>query len=332
MSVCISNPPYNMKWNVPEDASDQRRFRACVPPASNANYAFVLSALEDTDRCVFLLPGGVLSGGTKEEEEIRKHLVMCNYVEAVLLLPGNMFESTNIPTCILVLDKRRKTNLVEMIDLRRQCLKEEREQRGQYGGASHTKRVYKKMVNVIPDETIAEAAGYIKSNANIPSVCRSVLTFEIEQNDYDLRPSRYIEFATEEEPHRSYKDIVEDINRIIREKNNCKLTINESLGRKIGLDLESLTRKDDNEGLNELLSKLGADALEESDYFRTSKKANEVKFENGSKEKVSSIFVMMFNTWKQHIYYLNEEENRLLIELRDALLPELMNGTIDMDE
>ncbi len=42
--------------------------------------------------------------------------------------------------------------------------------------------------------------------------------------------------------------------------------------------------------------------------------------------------MMIFNTWKQHIYYLNFEENRYLAELRDALLPELMSGKIDVKQ
>lgn len=69
-----------------------------------------------------------------------------------------------------------------------------------------------------------------------------------------------------------------------------------------------------------------------SDYFRTTKKKNEIVFSNNSKENISSIFMLIFNMWKQHIYYLNIEENRYLVELRDALLPELMSGKIDLSD
>ena len=61
-----------------------------------------------------------------------------------------------------------------------------------------------------------------------------------------------------------------------------------------------------------------------------SKNKNEITFANNSKENISSILMMIFNMWKQHIYYLNVEENRYLAELRDALLPELMSGKIDV--
>ena len=61
--VCISNPPYNMKWEQPVFAQLQNRFSQCeIPPESNANYAFVLTALEEINgKASFILPNGVLS-------------------------------------------------------------------------------------------------------------------------------------------------------------------------------------------------------------------------------------------------------------------------------
>ena len=83
-------------------------------------------------------------------------------------------------------------------------------------------------------------------------------------------------------------------------------------------------------GLNEMLVKLGAPQLEKDNYFSTSKNKNEIRFENNSKDILSSILVMTMQTWKQHIYYLNQQENRYLAELRDALIPDLMSGKIDV--
>ena len=82
--------------------------------------------------------------------------------------------------------------------------------------------------------------------------------------------------------------------------------------------------------VDKLLIELGAKKLERQDYFTVSKKKNEIKFENNSKEQLSSILVMILHNWKQHIYYLNQEENSYLAELRDALLPELMSGKIEI--
>lgn len=154
----------------------------------------------------------------------------------------------------------------------------------------------------------------------------------LKEDGYTLLPSHYFDIEQIEEKHRSYTDIVNDINRVTREKNACKLTINETLAKGAGFDVDLYKQDQKDTGLNDLLVKLGADRLEKQNYFVTSKNKNEIKFENNSKEILSSILIMILQTWKQHIFYLNQEENRYLAELRDALLPELMSGKIDLTQ
>ena len=173
--VLVSNPPYNMQWEAPPFAQLQSRFADCytVPPKSNANYAFVLTGLEKHDRCVYLLPGSVMGGKSKEETEIRKWLIEKNLVEAVIICPDNMFESTGIGTCIIVLDKNKKNATTEMVDLRRKYKEETREQNGQYGGSSHTNRTYKKTIKVIPEETMEEVIAAIEERKDIADFCKA---------------------------------------------------------------------------------------------------------------------------------------------------------------
>ena len=134
MRTCISNPPYNLRWQQPIFAQMQDRFKyTAVPPESNANFAFVLTALNKCDRLCFLLPQGVLTSGKKEEKEIRKYLIEKNYIESVITCPGKMFEATSIPVCIITLDKNKKTSETVMIDAKNFYTKEIREQRGQFG-------------------------------------------------------------------------------------------------------------------------------------------------------------------------------------------------------
>lgn len=86
------------------------------------------------------------------------------------------------------------------------------------------------------------------------------------------------------------------------------------------MELKELTEK--------VLELFGAGRIERCNYFQTSKAKDEFKFENTSKDIVSSVLILILNSWKQHIYYLNNEENRYLAELRDALLPDLMTGKL----
>ena len=330
----ISNPPYNMKWNLQPFAQLQPRFCDCeLPPESNANYAFILTAISlITDKAVLLLPCGVLSTDNKQEKEIRKYLVDKNLIEGVITCPDKMFEATSIPTCIIVFNKKKETTHISFIDMRQTYEIEQREQNGQFGGASHENRTYKKNVKVFTDEQMQKAIECITNQSAIPEFAKSVSIQTVAENDYSLIPSRYIDFQEQEYQHREYADIVADINRITAEKNACKLTINESLAKTLGFDVALYKIDQEESRLNDLLKQLGTESFIKQNYFTVSKNKNEIKFENKSKDILSSVLIMILNTWKQHIYYLNNEENRYLAELRDALLPDLMSGKIDTSD
>lgn len=334
-TALISNPPYNMKWSLPPFAQLQPRFNDCeLPPESNANYAFILTALSMIDdKAVLLLPCGVLESKIKQEVEIRKYLVEKNLIEAIITCPNNMFESTGIATCIIVFNKHKNTANIELIDMRNTFSKEIREQRGQFGGKRHTNRVYKKEINIFTEEQMKKAILAIENKANEKdfSVCASIQ--QIKEHNYNLLPSAYFEIDFNDvQLHREYAEIIDDLNRVIKEKNGLKLTMNESLAKAIGLyDIFLMFKQSEetNCTMNEMLSFIGK-KIEKENFISISKKAGELKFENGNKDNVSTILMSILQMWKQHIMYLNNEENRYLAELRDALLPDLMSGKIDL--
>lgn len=332
----ISNPPYNMKWELPPFAQLQPRFNNCaLPPESNANYAFILTALSMIDeKAVFLLPCGVLSTDNKQEKAIRKYLIEKNLIEAVITCPDKMFEATSIPTCIIVFNKNKKTTNISFVDMRQTYQTESREQNGQFGGASHEKRTYKKDIKVFSYEQMQKAMDCISNQSAVPEFSKTVSIQTIQENDFNLIPSRYIDFQEQELKHRKYADIIDDLNRVIAEKNGLKLTMNESLAKSIGLyDIYLMFKQSEetNNSMNKMLS-FTRKKIEKENFISMSKKAGELKFENGSKDKVSTILMSILQMWKQHIMYLNNEENRYLIELRDALLPDLMSGKINLND
>lgn len=334
-TALISNPPYNMKWKRPLFAQMQSRFSECeLPPESNANFAFILTALDAVDaRAVFILPCGVLQGGTEQENDIRKYLIEKNLIEAVITCPNNMFESTGIATCIIVFNKNKNTTKIELIDMRRTYVVEEREQRGQYGSTGHTNRVYNKTVNVFSDEQMERAIKAIEEQKTEKGFSACVTPADISQREYKLVPAAYIEIDFEPQPHREYKEIISDLNRVIQEKNGLKLTMNESLAKALGLyEIFKMFKEseENDKAMNEMLDIVGEKIIPEN-FIAMSKKAGELKIENGSKDRVSTILMSILQMWKQHIMYLNEEENRYLLELRDALLPDLMSGKINLN-
>lgn len=332
----ISNPPYNMKWDVPIFAQLEKRFMECeIPPKSNANYAFVLTALSMVDdKAVFLLPCSALEGGAKQEMKIREYLVEKNLIEAVILLPDKMFEKTSIGTCIIVFNKNKKTTHISFIDMRKSFVEEERKQNGQFGGASHENRTYKKIIKVLTKEQMQKAVDCIENQSNVQEFSKTVSMKTVSENKYSLSPAKYIDFSECEFNHRSYGEIIDDLNRIIVEKNGLKLTMNESLAKSIGVyDIFQMFKQSEEnlESINNILRFTGK-KIEKENFISMSKKAGELKFENGSKEKISTILISILQMWKQHIMYLNNEENRYLVELRDALLPDLMSGKINIEK
>lgn len=329
MTVVISNPPYNLKWEPQPFAEMDSRFSLHgVPPSSNGNFAFVLSAMEKADKGIFILPNAILNSQVKAEKAIRKSLVESNIIESVITCPDNMFENTTIPVIILILNKKKETSKVTVIDLRNAFEIEEREQKGQFGGKSHTNRVYKKQYKILSDETIQKVLKTIIEGVEEKAFSKIITLEDIRRNDYILTPSRYIdcEFKLN---HRNPKDIVKDLNLILQEKNKCKMSINETIGKALGFD-KNLYAKRDNKEINEFLGKIGVNQIIKDDYITFTKKAGELKFENNSKTEISSVLMMILNTWKQHVYYLNTQENVYLAELRDVVLDKLMSGEVEI--
>lgn len=325
----ISNPPYNLKWSHPLFAQSQPRFvEYGVPPPSNANLAFVLTGLDMvTDRAVFILPNSVLSAGTSEKD-IRRNLVEKNVIEAIITLPGGMFESTSIPVCLLILSRKKDTTDILLIDLREMDT-EERSQKGQFGGASHMNRVYKKRLNVLSEEDMTRAMEAICDKADVEGYCRRVSAEALAGNDYNLQPACYIVRAGEPLKRRAYADIIDDLNRVIAEKNAVKVVINKTTARQLGL-LDVATRSENSRQINEAMNKGIAFTglkITEDDYIRLTPSAG-IALQSNTREAISSIMLMALNLWRQHIHYLNNEENRYLAELRDTLLPDLMSGKI----
>ena len=325
-SVLLSNPPYNLKWEPPSMAGFDQRFMGYgVPPKNNANYAFILTGINLADKSIFLLPLSVLSP-KQVESDIIKMLVSENYLEAVIFLPGDMFESTSIPVCVLSFNKNKATTKVAFIDARDMTEKEIREQRGQFGGASHEGRVYKKEVNVLSDEVIEKIDAIIRNCEDIAGISKCVSIDTIASKGYSIRPQDYIAIAEAKQTHRSYKDIASDYNRIIQKKNALKITVNETLAKTLGLYDAYINKKDIDIGKS---FEIVAEKADKEDYIALTRSAT-FKIECRSDKEFPELIALFVAMWKQHIMFLNNEENRILAEFRDALLPDLMQGRIEV--
>lgn len=310
-----------MKWQHPFFAQSQERFMLGVPPESNANYAFILTALSKQDKAVFLLPNGVLSTNNKEEQAIKTSLVEKNYLEAVISLPDKMFESTSIPTSLLIFNKKKQTSNVLMINASSLATEEIREQRGQVGSKSHTSRVYKKKVNVLSDDAISKVMSLLNKPVDERGLSKVVSVETIKEQDYVLTPNRYIEMEQKTVQHTSMERLVKQLNRISAENSAVKLTINEKMANDLGLMPLIKLLQEGGQTSKELNGQFKDDGLslsDESIVALTNSKT--FKIEVKKWDKLPVIVVMFAQMWKQLMITCNDEENRYLMELKDIML------------
>jgi len=179
----VANPPFSYRWNPAEAMSDDVRFKNHgLVPKSAADFAFLLHGfhfLKDEGVMAIILPHGVLFRGGAEER-IRTKLLKDGHIDTVIGLPANLFYSTGIPVCILVLKKCKKPDDVLFIN-----------------AAEHFEKG--KRQNQLKPEHIAKIIETYQLRNEEPRYSRRVEMAEIEKNDFNLNISRYISTAVGEE-------------------------------------------------------------------------------------------------------------------------------------
>ena len=308
----ISNPPFNLSGEYNGEVL-----------LKNMNYVFILKMLERVHgKVAFILPKAVTT--SSDEIGARKYLKEKNKIRAVIENPGGMFESTAIPTTVLFFEDSEEISFLNCKDF---FTEDERNQKGE----KHTKnRTYVKTFKTYSEEQIEKILLCINEKRDIVNFCKTVRNNEIQEENW--QSLRYIETKTEEKYSRSYKDILEDLQRVMIQKNENKLTINETWAKEIGFleVFENATKSDEttreiNKTIKEIL-KLEIE-LPTQKYIRTTK-SKELKIENMDKAEITSLMLMTLNTWRTMIHFLNNEENRYLAELKDKMLPDLMSGNL----
>ena len=181
----VANPPFSLRWDPKEETAKDFRFNGFgVAPKSAADFAFLLHGLHflsDSGTMAIILPHGVLFRGGKEEV-IRKELIKKDYIDAVIGLPANLFYSTGIPVCIIVLKKCRKNDKILFIN----ASSEEHYEKG-------------KRQNYLRENDVDNIINAYKSRKSISRYSREVSLNEIKENDYNLNITRYVNLSKEEE-------------------------------------------------------------------------------------------------------------------------------------
>lgn len=246
----MANPPFNLKgWFDENLRGDSRWMDYATPPEANANYAWILhilSHLKPLDGVAgFLLANGAL--GDSDTVDIRRQLIQNDKVEAIVILPRELFITTDISVTLWILNQNKKggdyhgrklrnrEHEILFMDLRT-------------WSENPVKNESKKKVRLVTEKIERAASIYHAwqdegtdgSRYEVPELYRSVGMAEIEKNGWSLIPSKYIEFID----HDLEIDFAAEMGRIrkemsevlAQEKQSQKMLVKAFKGIGYGLD------------------------------------------------------------------------------------------------
>jgi type I restriction enzyme M protein len=183
------NPPFSLRWEPNDTMAEDFRFKSYgLAPKSAADFAFLLHGfhfLGKEGTMAIILPHGVLFRGGAEER-IRTKLLKDNNIDTVIGLPSNLFYSTGIPVCILVLKKCKKHDDVLFINASEQYEKGKRQNTLREG------------IDGAPNDIERIVETYQFRPDHIERYARRVSMEEIENNGYNLNISRYVSTSLDE--------------------------------------------------------------------------------------------------------------------------------------
>jgi type I restriction enzyme M protein len=184
----VANPPFSLRWELNDTMAEDFRFKSYgLAPKSAADFAFLLHGFHFLGRegtMAIILPHGALFRGGVEER-IRTKLLKDNNIDTVIGLPANLFYSTGIPVCILVLKKCKKQDDVLFINASEHYEKVGRQNTLREGENGHPNDIQK----------IVETYQF---RNDLERYSRKVSMKEIESNGYNLNISRYVSTSVDE--------------------------------------------------------------------------------------------------------------------------------------
>jgi len=213
---CLANPPFNQgDWGAEKVRGDVR-WKYGEPSNSNANYAWIqhmIHHLNDTGRAGIVMPNGVLTSTANNENFIRKGIIEDDLVECIVTLPGKLFINTQIPACLIFLNKdKARKNKTLFIDARHTGQLVEGSRSQWYFSETDIDKIastYKNWVSSeLPNDIYNDTNGF----------CKSVSTSVIKDNDYVLSSGRYVDPKGELEKEEDFEDEMIALTNLLSEQ------------------------------------------------------------------------------------------------------------------
>ena len=215
----LANPPFNDSDWRGELLKNDKRWVYGVPPASNANFAWVqhfIHHLAPTGVAGFVLANGSMSSSQSGEGEIRKAIVEADLVDCMVALPGQLFYATPIPVCLWFLARSKKNGRFR--DRRGETLFIDSRKLG-----TMVDRVHRELT----DEDIAKIAGTYHAwrgdksageYAEVSGFCKATTLDDVRKQGYVLTPGRYVGAEAVEEDAEPFEEKMRRLTATLRQQ------------------------------------------------------------------------------------------------------------------
>jgi type I restriction enzyme M protein len=215
----LANPPFNDSDWRGDLLKDDKRWVYGVPPAGNANYAWVqhfIYHLAPTGLAGFVLANGSMSSNQSGEGEIRKAIIEADLVDCMVALPGQLFYSTQISVCLWIFARNKKNGRFR--DRRGESLFIDARKLG-----TMSDRVHRELTDADIEKIAGTyhawrgdeiAADYV----DVPGFCMAAKLEDIRQHGHVLTPGRYVGAETVADDGESFEDKMRRLTETLREQ------------------------------------------------------------------------------------------------------------------
>ncbi|MGB6535339.1 MAG: N-6 DNA methylase [Xanthobacteraceae bacterium] len=249
----LANPPFNDSDWRGELLKDDKRWVYGVPPAGNANFAWVqhfISHLAPNGLAGFVLANGSMSSNQSGEGEIRKAIIEADLVDCMVALPGQLFYSTQIPVCLWFLARTKKNGRFRdrrgetlFIDARKMGTLVDRVHRelsddeiGRIAGTYHAWQGEPATVGagLVPARG-GTAVGDHKGRPyeDVPGFCKSATLDDIRKHGHVLTPGRYVGAAAAEEDDEPFEEKMMRLAATLRQQQSEATKLDAAIGENL---------------------------------------------------------------------------------------------------
>ncbi len=215
----LANPPFNVSDWGGERLREDKRWKYGVPPAGNANFAWVqhiVHHLAPAGVAGFVLANGSMSSNQSGEGEIRKNLIEAGLVDCMVALPGQLFYSTQIPACLWFLARDRKDG--KFRDRRGEILFIDARKLGRMVDRTHRELTDQDIARIANTYHAWRGEKEAGKYADVPGFCKSAPLDEVRKHGHVLTPGRYVGAEAKEDDGEPFEEKMKRLTATLREQ------------------------------------------------------------------------------------------------------------------